>query len=84
MVEKSSKEMAKIAVSALEEKKAKDLKLLDISDVSVLADYFIIASGSKKTYLRSCPDALPFCGACGNRIFHGRWAAAGNGQRKGE
>ena len=47
MVEKSSKEMAKIAVSALEEKKAKDLKLLDISDVSVLADYFIIASGSK-------------------------------------
>ena len=46
MVTKDSKEMAKIAVSALEEKKAKDLKLLDISDVSVSADYFIFASGS--------------------------------------
>ena len=31
MVEKNSKEMAKIAVAALEEKKAKDIKILDIS-----------------------------------------------------
>lgn len=37
MVEKNSKEMAKIAVAALEEKKAKDIKILDISGVSVLA-----------------------------------------------
>ena len=48
MVEKNSKEMAKIAVAALEEKKAKDIKILDISGVSVLADYFIIASGSNR------------------------------------
>ncbi len=39
MVEKNSKEMAKIAVAALEEKKAKDIKILDISGCSVLADY---------------------------------------------
>ena len=56
MVEKSSKEMAKIAVSALEEKKAKDLKLLDISDVSVLADYFIIASGSNRNQVQAMAD----------------------------
>ena len=53
MVEKNSKEMAKIAVAALEEKKAKDIKILDISGVSVLADYFIIASGSNRNQVQA-------------------------------
>lgn len=48
MTTKNAKEMAKIAAAALEDKKARDLKILDISDVSVLADYFIIASGSNR------------------------------------
>ena len=56
MVEKNSKEMAKIAVAALEEKKAKDIKILDISGVSVLADYFIIASGSNKNQVQALAD----------------------------
>ena len=58
MVTKNSKEMAKIAVAALEEKKAKDLKLLDISDVSVLADYFIIASGSNRNQVQAMADEV--------------------------
>lgn len=58
MVEKNSKDMAKIAVNALEEKKAKDLKLLDISDVSVLADYFIIASGSNRNQVQAMADEV--------------------------
>ena len=40
-----SLEMAKLAIEALEDKKAEDIKIIDISEVSVLADYFIIASG---------------------------------------
>lgn len=58
MVAKNSKEMAKIVVSALEEKKAKDLKLLDISDVSVLADYFVIASGSNRNQVQAMADEV--------------------------
>ncbi|MCI8429316.1 MAG: ribosome silencing factor [Lachnospiraceae bacterium] len=58
MVENSSKEMAKIVVNALEEKKAKDLKLLDISDVSVLADYFVIASGSNHNQVQAMADEV--------------------------
>ena len=58
MVENNSKKMAKIAVDALEEKKAKDLKLLDISDVSVLADYFIIASGSNRNQVQAMADEV--------------------------
>ena len=45
-----SKEMAKIAYAALEEKKAEDIKVLDISQVSVLADYFIIATVTSSTH----------------------------------
>ena len=56
MVEKNSKEMAKIAVAALEEKKAKDIKILDISGVSVLADYFMIASGSNRNQVQAMAD----------------------------
>ena len=38
------KEMARLAINAMEDKKAEDIRVIDISQVSVLADYFIIAS----------------------------------------
>ena len=60
MVTKDSKEMAKIAVSALEEKKAKDLKLLDISDVSVLADYFVLVTGDSSTQVKALADEIEY------------------------
>ena len=41
-----SRKMAKLAVEALEDKKAEDIKVIDISNVSVIADYFIIAGGN--------------------------------------
>ena len=39
------KKMAGLAIEALEDKKAEDIRVIDISEVSVLADYFLIASG---------------------------------------
>ena len=39
-----SKEMVKLAVEALEEKKGEDVKIIDIEGVSVIADYFVLAS----------------------------------------
>jgi len=39
----SSKEMAKIAYHALSDKKAENIQIIDISGISVLADYFVIA-----------------------------------------
>ncbi|MDO4261567.1 MAG: ribosome silencing factor [Eubacteriales bacterium] len=56
MAESNAKEMARIAVDALEEKKAKDVKILDISHVSVLADYFIIASGANRNQVQAMAD----------------------------
>ena len=37
-----SKEMAKIAYEALDEKKAVDITIIDIQKVSVLADYLLL------------------------------------------
>lgn len=56
MTLKQSKEMAKRAYKALEDKKAKDVRILDISEVSVLADYFLIASGSNRNQVQAMVD----------------------------
>jgi ribosome-associated protein len=52
----SAKEMAKLAISALEDKKAQDIKIIDISEVSVIADYFIIASGTNRSQIQAMSD----------------------------
>ena len=56
MAEHAAKEMAKLAYNALEDKKAVDIKLIDISAVSVLADYFIIASGTNRNQVQALAD----------------------------
>jgi ribosome-associated protein len=54
----NSKEMAKIACKALEEKKAENVRLIDISEVSVIADYFIIADGMNPNQLQAMRDSV--------------------------
>ena len=46
-------EMAKLACRALDEKKGKDIKVIDIHEVSVIADYFVIASGDSTTQIQA-------------------------------
>jgi ribosome-associated protein len=42
----SSKSMVKLAYEALDEKKGEDIQIIEIGDISIIADYFIIANGS--------------------------------------
>lgn len=51
-----SKEMAKIAYNALSDKKGKDIKIIDITGISVLADYFIIANGNSDSQVNALVD----------------------------
>ncbi|MBE5868093.1 MAG: ribosome silencing factor [Lachnospiraceae bacterium] len=53
---KTSMELMKLAVAALEDKKAEDIRVIDISQVTVVADYFIIASGSNGNQLQAMVD----------------------------
>lgn len=55
-MENKSLEMAKLAIAALEDKKAEDIKVIDISEVSVIADYFIIAGGNNRSQIQALCD----------------------------
>ena len=51
-----SKEMVKIAYHALSDKKGEDIKIIDITGISVLADYFIIANGNSDSQVNALVD----------------------------
>ena len=53
-----TKEIVKLAYEALEEKKARDITVLDIGHVTVIADYFIIASGKNHNQVQAMSDAV--------------------------
>jgi len=53
-----SREMARMACKALADKKGEDIRVIDISGISVLADYFIIANGSSESQIRAMVDAV--------------------------
>lgn len=52
----NTKETALLAVDALEDKKAEDIRIIDISEISTIADYFIIADGSNKSQIQAMAD----------------------------
>lgn len=52
----NSAQMAKLAIKALEDKKAENVRVIDISEISVLADYFIIANGSNVSQVQAMSD----------------------------
>ena len=56
MEKKNAKAIAKLAIQALEDKKAEDIRIIDISQVSVIADYFIIASGTNRNQVQTLCD----------------------------
>lgn len=51
-------EMTKLAVEALEDRKAVDVKIIDIRKISTLADYFIVASGTNRNQVQAMSDAV--------------------------
>ena len=53
-----SKELVKLACHVLDEKKAQDITVLDISNVSVIADYFIIASADNERQVGTLCDSV--------------------------
>lgn len=53
-----TREMAKLASAALAEKKGTDIKVIDIRDLSVIADYFVLADGNNQNQLQAMRDAV--------------------------
>lgn len=46
----------KTIVGALDDKKAEEIQLIDISEVSTIADYFVITNGANKSQIQTLAD----------------------------
>lgn len=53
-----SRELAKIAYNALDEKKGINISIIDISEISTLADYFIIAGGNNENQVKPLANSV--------------------------
>lgn len=53
-------ENVKIAVKALDEKKALDIQVIDIGDLSILGDFLVIATGTSTTHVNALADEVEF------------------------
>ncbi len=53
-----SKDMLRLAVAAIEEKKGENIKAIDISKISVIADYFVIATAQNASQIDAMADEI--------------------------
>ena len=49
-----------IAVKALDSKKAQDIKVLKVDDLTILGNYFVIASATSTTQVKALADEVEF------------------------
>lgn len=55
-----SKALVDKIVAAMEDKKARDISIIDIHDITIIADYFVICSGTSSTHIKAIADEVDF------------------------
>ena len=53
---KTPRELALLAARALSDKKGKEIRVLEISELTTLADYFVLATGASNTQINALVD----------------------------
>lgn len=53
-------EKLKLIIKTLDAKKAEDIQAIKISDLTIIADYFVIANGMSSTQTRALADEVEF------------------------
>ena len=53
-----SRELAEIAVKALDSKKGKEIRIIRIDKITTLAEYFVICTGTSNTQINALCDAV--------------------------
>lgn len=56
----TSLENAKLAAKAINDKKGLNIKVIRVDDVSILADYFVIATGTSSTHVKALADEVEY------------------------
>ena len=66
-----TKQIALAAAKTLDEKKGVGIKLLEVTEVTTLAEYFLICTGTSNTHIKTLCDAVeePVT-ACGEPLLH--------------
>ena len=54
----NSKSLADLVIKGMKEKKAFDITVMDVSDLTTLTDYFIICSGTSDTQNKAISDSI--------------------------
>lgn len=60
MQKERAKAIADLAAATLDNKKGMDVKLLAVGDQTILADYFVLATGTSNTHVRALADEVEF------------------------
>lgn len=68
----NSKDMALTAAKALDEKKGREIRVLEIEKLTSIADYFVICSGGSNTQINALCDAVErkMEEQCGEKPLH--------------
>ncbi len=67
----NSSQLARAAADVASDKKASDVILLDIQDVTTIADYFVICSGNNTRQIQAIADAIhEELGKQGGNLLH--------------
>ena len=56
----TSVEFAKAAAKALDDKKGQEIKILKIDDLTIIADYFVIATGTSTTQVKALANEVEY------------------------
>ena len=55
-----SLDIVKMAVKALDDKKANNIEVIKIDELTIVADYFIIATANSNTHVRALADEVEY------------------------
>ena len=55
-----TKEILKTAVKAIDSKKGENIQIIGITDLTILADYFVIANGTSSTQVKALADEVEY------------------------
>ncbi len=73
-----SLDTVKKIVKALDDKKANDIEVIKINELTIVADYFVIATANSNTHIRSLADEVEYqLEEAGIKLDHAEGRATG-------
>ena len=60
LVGATPRELADAIAEILDNKKGKDVKVIQVGDKTIIADYFVLANGNTSTHVRSLADEVEY------------------------